>query len=103
MLSTRRIGRAPQLTAYRDSSDEFVDEPQNTTILGAAKLTGRMPSGWSIGALDAVTRREQAVVQRVDSSRVRYTVEPLTNYLVSRVTKELGGGPTQFRQMCTSV
>ena len=45
MLSTRRIGRAPQLTAYRDSLDEFVDEPQNTTILGAAKLTGRTPSG----------------------------------------------------------
>jgi len=103
MLSTRRIGRAPQLTASRDSLDEFVDEPQNTTILGAAKLTGRTPSGWSIGALDAVTRRERAVVQRVDSSRVRYTVEPLTNYFVSRVTKDLGGGATQIKLMGTSV
>jgi hypothetical protein len=27
MLATRRIGRAPQLMAYRDSLDEFVDEP----------------------------------------------------------------------------
>ncbi|HKW41412.1 MAG TPA: DUF5916 domain-containing protein [Gemmatimonadales bacterium] len=103
LLSTRRIGRAPQLTAYRDSLDQFVDEPQNTTILGAAKLTGRTPGGWSIGALDAVTRRERALVQRSDSTRVRYTVEPLTNYFVSRVTKDLGGGTTQIKVMGTSV
>src|SRR5438874_13652596 len=41
MLSTRRIGRAPQLTAYRHPVDEFADAPQTTTILGPAKLTGR--------------------------------------------------------------
>ena len=103
MISTRRIGRAPQLTAYRDSLDQFVDEPQNTTILGAAKLTGHTPGGWSIGALDAVTRREQALVQRSDSSRVDYTVEPLTNYFASQVAKDLGGGATQIKMMGTSV
>jgi hypothetical protein len=103
MLSTRRIGRAPQLTAYRDTMDQFVDAPQNTTILGAAKLTGRMPSGWSIGALDAVTRREQALVQRLDNSRINYTVEPFTNYFVSRVAKDLRGGATQIKVMGTSV
>src|SRR5437879_13192416 len=103
MLSTRRIGRAPQLTAYRDSLDEFVDEPQTTTVLGAAKVTGRTPSGWWIGGLDAVTRREQALVQRLDSSRVTYTVEPLANYFVSRLTKDLGGGATQIKLMGTSV
>ncbi len=103
MLSTRRIGRAPQLAAYRDTLDEFADTPQNTTILGAAKLTGRTPSGWSIGALDAVTRRERAVVQRLDSTRVGYTVEPFTNFFVSRVAKDLGGGATQIKLMGTSV
>ncbi|HVH68355.1 MAG TPA: DUF5916 domain-containing protein [Gemmatimonadales bacterium] len=103
MLSTRRIGRAPQLTAYRVSLDEFVDEPQNTTILGAAKLTGHTPGGWSIGALDAVTRRERALVQRSDNTQVSYTVEPLTNYFVSRIAKDLGGGATQLKLMGTSV
>ena len=103
MLNTRRIGRAPQLTAYRDTLDQYVDQPQNTTILGAAKLTGRTPSGWSIGALDAVTRREHALVQRLDSSRVNYTVEPLSNYFVSRVAKDLRGGATQIKVMGTSV
>ena len=103
MLSTRRIGRAPQLSAYREALDQFVDEPQNSTILGAAKLTGRTSGGWSIGALDAVTRRERATVQRSDGSRADYTVEPLTNYFVSRLTKDLRGGATQIKLMGTSV
>src|SRR3989441_8351440 len=50
---SRRIGRAPE--GSPTSSGQFVDMPQHTTILGAAKLTGRTPSGWSVGVLDAVT------------------------------------------------
>src|SRR5213596_558966 len=79
LLSTRRIGRAPQLGPMRDTLDKFADVPESATILGAAKLTGRTPSGWSIGALDAVTRRERATVQRSDLTRVSNMVEPPTN------------------------
>ena len=103
LLSTRRIGRAPQLGAIRDTLDNFADVPQSATIIGAAKLTGRTPSGWSIGTLDAVTRRENAMVFRSDSSRVSYMVEPPTNYFVSRIQKDLRGGATQLRLMGTSV
>src|SRR5882762_4790088 len=103
LLSTRRIGRAPQLGALRDPSDAFADVPESATILGAAKLTGRTPSGWSIGALDAVTRRESATIQRTDLTRVSHMVEPPTNYFVGRVQKDLRGGATQLRVMGTSV
>jgi hypothetical protein len=104
LLSTRRIGRAPQLGAIRDDTvDLYADQPESATILGAAKLTGRTPSGWSIGALDAVTRRERATVARKDSTRVSYMVEPPTNYFVSRIQKDLRGGATQLRIMGTSV
>jgi uncharacterized protein DUF5916 len=106
MLSTRRIGRAPQVQdrAFDEAGDSgFVDMPENTAILGAAKLTGRTPTGWSIGALDAVTQRERATVQRGDSSRVQLTVEPFTNYFAARVAKDLRGGATQLRAMGTSV
>jgi len=37
-----------------------------------------------------------AVVQRLDSTRVDYMVEPFTNFFVSRVAKDLGGGATQI-------
>ena len=103
LLSTRRIGRAPQLGPMRDTLDKFADVPESATILGAAKLTGRTPSGWSIGALDAVTRRERATVQRSDLTRVSNMVEPPTNYFVGRVQKDLRGGATQLRVMGTSV
>src|SRR2546421_9650472 len=104
MLSTRRIGRPPQISPFRaGQAVDFADMPENSTILGAAKLTGRTPSGWSIGTLDAVTRREIAPVQFTDSTRGRFTVEPFTNYFASRVAKDLRGGATQIKVMATSV
>ena len=56
VIHTRRIGRFPQGAA----SGDFVDVPSSTTILGAAKLTGKTTRGWSFGILDAVTDREHA-------------------------------------------
>jgi len=106
MLSTRRIGRPPQVSPQRAGLAvpvDFADVPENSTILGALKLTGRTPSGWSIGALDAVTRRERATVQFDDSSRGSFTVEPFTNYFAGRVAKDLRGGATQIKAMATSV
>jgi len=106
MLATRRIGRPPQVSPYRGGLTvpvEFADMPENSTILGAAKLTGRTPTGWSIGALDGITRREQAPVEFQDSTRGAFMVEPLTNYFASRVAKDLRGGATQIKAMATSV
>ncbi len=101
---TRRIGRSPEVpsNAYA-AGGVYADVPENTTILGAAKLTGRTPSGWSIGTLDAVTRRERATFQRSDGTRGEATVEPFTNYFVGRVAKDLRGGATVIRVLGTSV
>jgi hypothetical protein len=86
LFYSRRIGRSPQVTA----SGDFVDVPAATTILGAAKLTGKTSSNWSLGFLDAVTGNETA---RVQDGRLRGTalVEPLTNYVVARVQRDIGG------------
>jgi len=43
---SRRIGRAPQGYVY---SDGYVDYPEWTTILGAAKVTGKIGNGWNMG------------------------------------------------------
>src|SRR6188508_3314193 len=51
---SRRIGRSPHLSPGGD----YVDVPQATTILGAAKLTGKTGGGWSLGFLEAVTADE---------------------------------------------
>jgi hypothetical protein len=86
---TRRIGRAPQ--APPDA--KFVDTPADTTILGAAKVTGRVPGGWSLGILDALTDVERSrFTQSKDDPSRRLHAEPMTNYFVSRLSKELGPG-----------
>ena len=104
MFYSRRVGRSPEVpdNAYA-TGGTYADSPENTAILGAAKLTGRTPSGWSIGALDAVTRRERATFQRSDGTRGQATVEPLANYFVGRVAKDLRGGATVVRAVATSV
>jgi Domain of unknown function (DUF5916)/Carbohydrate family 9 binding domain-like len=97
LFYTRRIGRAPQTSP----DAEFVAAPAETTILGAAKITGRLPGGWSLGVLDALTDAERA--RFIDAGvSGRRQVEPMTNYFVSRVTKELREG-TRVGFMLNSV
>jgi hypothetical protein len=96
LFYTRRIGRAPQASPNAD----FVDAPSETTILGAAKITGKM-GGFAIGVLDALTAAEHARFVTGTASG-RQQVEPLTNYFVSRGTKDIGDG-SRLGFMLTSV
>ncbi len=96
LFYTRRIGRAPSVSAEAD----FVDAPRAATILGAAKVTGKTSNGWSIGLIDALTARERAR-HATGSTRDRTVVEPATNYFVGRVQREFARGGTGF--LTTSV
>ncbi len=90
---SRRIGRSPQ--GFPDTEDgEFVDQPENTTILGAAKFSGKTKDGWSIGALESVTARRHATIVNSEGERRKEIVEPLTNYFVGRVQKDFNDGDT---------
>ncbi len=92
LFYSRRIGRSPQGTV--DSSDnEFVDQPENTPILGAAKFSGKTKKGWSIGVLESLTAKRHAIVDN-NGVRRNETVEPLTNYFVGRVQKDFNEGKT---------
>jgi len=87
LFYSRRIGRAPHGTDNLPSGDGiFTDYPAQSTILGAAKLTGRV-GGFSIGAMQAVQQEELATVL---TGNVRSTqpVEPLTSYSVVRIRRE---------------
>ena len=83
---SRRIGRSPQGSANL-SGGEFVNQPTNTTILGAAKFSGKTKSGWSLGLLESVTGKMYAEVD-ANGERREELVEPLTNYLVGRAQKD---------------
>ncbi|MBM3907490.1 MAG: carbohydrate binding family 9 domain-containing protein [Gemmatimonadetes bacterium] len=90
LFYSRRIGRSPQFGGvYHDASN-----PLQTTILGAAKVTGRLSNGLSIGAMNAMTQREVGTLDR--------TIEPAANYAVLRLQQDLRRGNSGFGLMLTS-
>jgi hypothetical protein len=90
LFYSRRIGRAPQLGGVYFEQDN----PLNSTILGAAKITGRTASGLNVGFLNAVTDREQGAAGA--------TIEPMTNYLVTRLSQDLRNGNSGVGVMLTA-
>jgi hypothetical protein len=100
---SRRIGRAPQGADIAANAGQFSDIPENSTILGAAKITGRTGGGLTVGLLDAVTRRETARVTGPGVPEFSREVEPLTNYFVGRATRDFREGDLVIGGMATSV
>jgi len=103
LFYSRRVGRPPQGSQLASAGGPYYDVPDNTAILGAAKLTGRTSGGWTVGVLNAVTRQEVARVAAEDGSVLRQPVEPLTNSFVGRVRRELRGGNLVLGGIATSV
>ena len=101
-LYSRRIGRAPQRFAGGRFID-YVDAPSQTTILGAAKVTGKV-GRWTIGILDAVTDEEEARVDSAGAGPIAKTpVEPRTNYFAARARRDFRNGQTVVGLMGTHV
>ena len=97
---SRRIGAAPRGFV----SGDFVDVPTNTTIATAAKVTGRLASGLSIGALAAVTPREYArTFDTTSLATTRTAVEPPTSYGVVRLQQEFGTRQSNVGASLTTV
>jgi Domain of unknown function (DUF5916)/Carbohydrate family 9 binding domain-like len=63
-------------------------------ILGAAKISGRLASGLTIGAVEGITKRAE-----VGGA----TVDPFTNYGVLRLSQDLRNGQSGFGVMATAV
>ena len=91
LFYSRRIGRTPQLAGVHGDTTP----PQPTTILAAAKLTGRLAGGLTVGALDAWT---QPVAGPAGT-----TSEPGTNFAVARLRQDLRHGNTSVGGMLTAV
>jgi len=85
LFYSRRIGRQPHGSPDIPPGG-FASVPLQTTIIGAAKLTGRA-GAFAIGVLDAVTAEEQASLAFGPQNRAE-TVEPLTNYALVQAKRE---------------
>jgi hypothetical protein len=100
LFYSRRIGRAPQFKLNPDSGI-YVSAPEQTAILGSFKLSGKTRKGLSIGIIESLTRYEKATV---DSAGVCHKegVEPLTNYLIARISKDFNKGTTTIGGIFTA-
>jgi hypothetical protein len=100
LFYSRRIGRRPQGSVVDFGG--FSESPINASIIGAAKVTGKTKNGLSVGFLNAVTAEEKAEID-IDGLRSFQTVEPLTNYFVGRIQKDINSGNTIIGGIATSV
>ena len=88
----RRIGRAPQLSGLVE--DPTATIPGSSTILGAAKITGRLSSGTSLGTVAALTQEE---------SVAGTMIEPRTAYGVARLSHDFRKGESGVGVIFTGV
>jgi hypothetical protein len=92
---SRRIGTAPVSPTLRMNgtmpTEQLVEVPDMGVIYGAGKLVGRLDDRWTVGALSALTARNEVTVQDM-ASGVRSTrlVEPEMAFNVLRLKRELG-------------
>ena len=100
LFYSRRIGRRPHYSP--DLADnEYMKSPEFTSILGAAKITGKTKTGWSLGFLESLTSDEYARVSNGTERKVM--IEPFSNYSIGRVQKDFNKGNTFFGAIFTSV
>ncbi|HEY0741788.1 MAG TPA: DUF5916 domain-containing protein [Chryseosolibacter sp.] len=98
LFYSRRIGRPPQSYVNTDANGddgvvEYVKPNNRSTILGAAKLTGKNKNGFSWGILESVTEKEFAEIDSLGYKR-KEVIEPMTNYLIARAQQDIDKGNT---------
>ena len=101
LFYSRRIGRAPQLSGFVDDPNAAI--PAATPILGAAKLTGRLANGTSLGTLFAVTERQSDrtdLDRAADRVRRRARVPGFQERRVGARRNADGGAAAAGRSVC---
>lgn len=106
LFHSRRIGRRPARVPLA-AGDTEVERPDDTTIVGAVKLTGKSRA-WTYGALTALTAPEYAQVDTTldaagPPTRRDWLVEPTTSYSVVRLQRDVLRGSSNVGVLATSV
>lgn len=101
LFHSRRIGREPRGTA--PDGAEFGDVPTETSILGAAKATGRTSGGLSVGALGALTAREKGRAAFGDGEVEEFVAEPGAAHGLLRARQDLRDGASRVGAILAGV
>lgn len=84
LFYSRRVGGTP--LRYHEVADQLsegeliVDNPQQTRLFNATKISGRDKNGLGLGFFNATAAPMEAVIQGADGAVRRIATNPLTNY-----------------------
>ena len=85
LFYSRRIGSRP--IGYSDAdedlepSEEVIENPVETKMINATKISGRNKSGLAIGLLNAMTAESVAKIENIETGETREKItQPFTNY-----------------------
>jgi len=100
LFYTRRIGHTPVYHPELEAN-QYIDYPDNTSILSAVKISGKSKNGLAVGVLHSLTAGENAKLS-TNGIKKDLQVEPLTSYTVGRVQQDYNEGTTVLGGIITA-
>jgi len=87
LFYSRRIGGTPlheyDVYNHLDTAEKILENPAESKLINATKISGRTQGGLGIGFLNALTKPQYATIENVNTKQVRRELtDPLTNYNV---------------------
>ena len=84
LFYSRRIGGTPlyrgAVTAQLDSTKHLINNPSETRLLNATKISGRNKNKLGIGFFNAITKPMYATFENNNGEQQKFETSPLTNY-----------------------
>lgn len=93
LFYSRRVGGTPlhyyNLENYLNPDERIVKNPQETKLINATKVSGRLQNGLGIGFFNAITNPQYAVVEDNTGKQRKIETNPLTNYNIIVLNQSL--------------
>lgn len=84
LFYSRRIGARPinfyEVQNQLQPGEHIIENPSESRLLNATKVSGRTAQGLGIGFFNAITNKMQAVVENIAGDRRFIETQPLSNY-----------------------
>lgn len=84
LFYSRRVGGTPlryyDVEDQLEEGEQIIENPQQTNLLNATKISGRNNNGLGMGFFNATAGRMQAIVENGEGERREIETNPVTNY-----------------------
>ena len=88
LFYSRRIGGSPVGELEINENEIITDNPTNTQLYNASKISGRTNDGWGIGIFNAFTKNTYSEITDTITNTIReILIEPITHYSMLVVDK----------------